>query len=304
MSCPKRWRRFPFHRFNLILAGILLCAGPAMSVFPLGLSDREEEGLIGPVQSVETKETLLVQTDRFDQQGRLIERSQGGLETSHGLWPLRFLYRYDQAGRRIAESVRDGRGELLKETRFAYDDLGNRSAEVATWSDGTFENASLYDYDQAHRRIRGLHYNAQQVINRNLFIYDGTGRLMRERFERNYRYDAGGGRVVRSNRFDMGYELSMRYDDNGRIREKVVFDLAGLMQGRSEFRYDEHGSQTEERIFNADGRATDQKVYRYEYDAFGNWIVEALQWWEVEDGRETLKQFHIRERSISYYQVP
>ena len=302
MSWFRRAFSFSSRRFNLILIGILLCVGPVLSAFSAEISEREEEGLAGPVQSVETRESLLVQTDRFDAQGRLVERVQNGVEAPHGLWPLRFLYSYDQAGRRIAEAVRDGRGELVKETRFAYDDHGDRSAEVATWSDGTFENASFYDYDQAHRLIRGLHYNAQQVINRNLYTFDGPGRLMRERFERNYRYDADGRQVIRSDRLDMGYEVAMRYDDNGRIREKVVFDLTGLMQGRSEFRYDEHGNQNEEHIFNAEGRVTDRKVYRYEYDAIGNWIIEALQWWEVRSGRETLKQFHIRERSILYYQ--
>jgi len=260
--------------------------------------------LVGRVESVVTKESLLVQTDRFDAQDRLIERIQGGEAGSHSLWSLRFLYQHDQDGRRIAETVRDDRGALVKETRFAYDDHGHRSAEVATWSDGTFENASLYDYDDTHHRIRGIHYNAQQVINRNLYTFDGAGRLMRERFERNYGYDADGGRVMKSTRFDMGYEVTMGYDDQGRISEKVVADLTGLPQGRSEFRYDEHGNQNEERIFNAEGRATDRKVYRYEYDATGNWIMEALQWWEVKGTRERLKEFHIRERSISYHQGP
>ncbi len=246
----------------------------------------------------------MVQTDRFDAGGRLIERIQDGRETSQGLWPLHFVYKYDQAGRRSAEVVRDGRGRLVKETRVAYDDHGNRSAEVATWSDGTFENASLYDYDQGHRRTRGLHYNAERVINRNLFIFDVEGRLTRERFERNYRYDVNGGQVLRSDWFDLGYEVTIQYDNRGRIREKRVVDLRGVTQGRSVFRYDEHGNQNEERIFTADGRPTARKIYRYEYDAVGNWITEALQWWEVHDRRETLKQFHIRERSISYYPLP
>ena len=109
---------------------------------------------------------------------------------------------------------------------------------------------------------------------------------------------------MRSDRFNMGYEVVLRYDDQGRIREKAVFDFAGLAQGRSEFQYDEHGSQDEERIFNAEGRATDRKGYRYEYDDMGNWILEALQWWAVRDGRETLKQFHIRERSFTYHPLP
>ena len=72
-------------------------------------------------------------------------------------------------------------------------------------------------------------------------------------------------------------------------------------QGRSEFRYDERGNQIEERIFDAEGHAIDRKVYRYEYDAVGNWIKETLQWWDVADGRETLKQSSVRERSITYY---
>jgi hypothetical protein len=294
----------PPRRFILILAGLLLWALPATPEVSVERSDREEEGLKGPVRSVETRESLLVQTDWFDPQGRLIERLQHGIETSQGLWPLRFVYSYDQAGRRTAETVHDARGELVKETRFAHDEYGHRSAEVATWSDGTFENASLYEYDEAHRLIRGLHYNAQQVINRNLYTFDGAGRLARERFERNYGYDARGRQVMKSDRFNIGYELVMRYDDQVRIRDKAVFDLAGLAQGRSAFQYDEHGNQKEERIFNAEGRATDRKAYRYEYDDMGNWILEALQWWAVRDGRETLKQFQIRERSLTYHPFP
>ncbi len=293
-ACPS----FPFH---VILIAFLLCAVPDPSGFSAELSDREEEGLTGAVRSVETRDTLLLQTDRFDAHGRLAERFQDGLESAQELWPLRFLYVYDHAGRRTAEAVRDGRGELVKETRFAYDDHGNRSAEVATWGDGRFENASLYDYDHVHRRIRALHYNAVQVINRNLFTYDGRGRLVRERFERNYRSKAGGNQVMRSTRFDVGYEVTMRYDDLDHIREKVVVDLTGRPQGRSEFRYDEHGNQIEERISNADGRMTDRKAYRYRYDAAGNWIEETLDWWEISGGREALKQSHVKSRMITYY---
>jgi hypothetical protein len=294
----------PSWRFILIPLGLLLWASPIPPVFAADRSDREEEGFVGRVESVVTTESVLVQTDRFDEQGLLMERIQGSEQTSQSLWPLRFLYQRDQAGRRTVEAVRDGEGALVKETRFAYDDHGDRSAEVATWGDGTFENASFYNYDEAHRRIRAIHYNAQQVINRNFYSFDDSGRLIGERLERNYGYDAEGGHVIKSDHFDMGYEVAMRYDDHGRIREKVVADLMGRTQGRSEFRYDEHGNQNEERIFNAEGHATDRKVYRYEYDAIGNWIMEALQWWDVKDGHERLKRFHIRERSLSYYGHP
>ena len=279
----------------------LLTIGSVIPSFSAELSDREEDGLLGPVQSVETRESLLVQTDRYDPRGRLIERIQGGRETSQGLWPLRFVYSYDQTDRRIAEAVHDARGELVKETRSVYDDRGNRSAELSAWGDGTFENVSLYEYDEAHRPIRGLHFNGVQVINRNLYAFDPAGRLVRERFERNYHYNAAGTQVVMTDRFDTGYEVAIVYDEQGYVREKVVSDLLSRPQGRSEFRYDERGNQNEERILNAKGQVTDRKVYRYEYDAVGNWIKETLQWWAVADGRETLKQSSVRERSIIYH---
>ena len=265
------------------------------------LSGREEDGLKGPVQSVETRESLLIQTDRYDQQGRLLERIQGGRETSQSLWPLRFTYVYDQSGRRTAEVIRDARGELVKETRSVYDERGNRSAELAVWGDGVFENVSLYEYDESRRLRRGLHYNAVQVVNRNLYDYDGAGRLSRERFERNYRYDAAGHQVVTTDRFDVGHDVAILYDDRGHVQEKVVSDLRGRKQSHSEFRYDERGSQIEERSYDAGGRLTDRKTYRYEYDTVGNWVTEAFQWWEVSDGRTAIKQSSFRERRVSYY---
>lgn len=293
-SCPLRSR---LHR----LLTSLVALGLTLPVLAADLSDRQEDGLVGPVRTVETSESLLIQTDRYDQEGRLLERVQGGRETSQSLWPLRFTYTYDQSGRRIAEVIRDAQGDLVKETRSVYDDRGNRSAELAVWGDGTFENVSLYEYDGAHRRIRALHYNAVHVVNRNLYGYDEAGRLSRERFERNYRYDAAGNQIVMTDRFDAGYEVAILYDGRGHVREKVVFDLKGQRQSRSEFRYDERGSQIEERSYDAGGRVTDRKAYEYEYDAVGNWIHETFRWWEVVNGRETLKQSHVRERSLTYY---
>lgn len=285
----------------LLLLLSLLNFGPAVPACLAELSDREEAGLVGAVRSVETRESLLVQTDRYDPRGRLIERIQSDREISQGLWPLRFVYTYDRAGRRIAEAVHDARNDLLKETRSVYDDYGNRSAELAAWGDGTFENASLYEYDEAHRRTRSLHYNAVRVINRNLFVYDDAGRLLRERFERNYRYDAAENQIVMTDRFETGYEVVSAYDERGHVREKVVSDLRGRRQGRSEFRYDEQGNQIEERIFDANERAIERKAYRYEYDAIGNWTKETLDWWNLNGGRETLTHSSVRSRSITYH---
>jgi hypothetical protein len=287
----------------VILIWTVIVAGPIQPACSLERSDWEEEGLIGPVQSVQTTESFVVQTDRFDLEGRLVARIQGGEDTAQGSWPLHFRYRYDQAERRVAEEVRDARGALVKETRFAYNASGDRSAEVAVWNDGTFENASLYEYDANHHQILGIHYNAHQIINRNSYLFNDTGRLIRERFERNYEYDVENGSVMKSDHFDRGYEVTLRYDDRGLIREKIVANLIGQIQGRSEFAYNDHGNQIEERIFNAEGRPTDRKTYLYAYDAVGNWVMETFQWWKLNEGGETLQQSHIRERSFAYFET-
>ncbi|MGB2725840.1 MAG: hypothetical protein WBC46_14845, partial [Nitrospira sp.] len=226
----RRRRDFLGSSFFLTFFILFPTLGLAIPSFSADLSDREEDGLLGDVRSVETRESLLVQTDRYDPIGRLIERVQDGVETSQGLWPLRFAYTYDQTGRRTAEVVQDARGAVVKETRSVYDDRGNRSAELAAWGDGTFENVSLYEYDEAHRRIRGLHFNGVQVINRNLYAFDSAGRLVRERFERNYHYDAAGIQVIMTDRFDTGYEVAIVYDEQGYVREKVVSDLRSRPQ--------------------------------------------------------------------------
>ena len=264
-------------------------------------SDREEDGLVGAVATVETHEEFLVQTDRYDSGGRILERVQNGVKPGPGLWPLRFVYEYDPAGRRISEKILDGRGELVKETRTVYDDRGNRVAEVAAWGDGTFENASFYEFDGDRRMMLGLHYNAPLVVNRNTYGYDDQGRLVRETFARNYRYDAGGGRVVSSALFDYGYEVTTTYDGRGLVREKLVTDLTGVRQSRSEFTHDDRGNQIEERVFSANGTLTDRKEYRYEYDLVGNWTKETMNWWSISKGVPQLIRTHVRTRTITYH---
>ena len=87
----RRRRDFLGSSFFLTFFILFPTLGLAIPSFSADLSDREEDGLLGDVRSVETRESLLVQTDRYDPIGRLIERVQDGVETSQGLWPLRPL---------------------------------------------------------------------------------------------------------------------------------------------------------------------------------------------------------------------
>jgi hypothetical protein len=250
--------------FFLTLFIVLLTLGLAIPSFSADLSDRVEDGLLGDVLSIETRESLLVQTDRYDPVGRLIERVQIGVETSQGLWPLRFVYTYDQAGRRTAEVVQDARGAVVKETRSVYDDRGNRSAELAAWGDGTFENVSLYEYDDEHRRAQAgpsLQWRAGDQSKSLCLrcLRDGwcvSGSNVTIGMTR------AGHRVVMTDRFDTGYDVAILYDERGHVRRKNRVRSPRAALGRSEFQYDERGTQIEERIvmMPTDGSPTEKST--------------------------------------------
>ena len=74
------------------------------------------------------------------------------------------------------------------------------------------------EYDES-RKPGGLHYNAVQVVNRNL--HDAAGRLIHERLEHNYRYDADGHQVVTTTPVLMwNFDVAITYDDRGHVQEK------------------------------------------------------------------------------------
>ena len=264
-------------------------------------TDREEAGLLGDVQTVITQEALLVETEHYDAAGRLLRRIEETSERQDMLGALIYISTYDAEGKRISESVQDRKGAIIKQTVYEYDQRENRTAEVSAWADGAFENASFYEYDEQGHRIRGLHFNAPNLINRNIFHYDAQGRVIREIYSRNYTYKRRSERLVRFRGFDDGYEVSIRYDERGLITEKLISDLKRVRQSRSEFEYDHNGSQVEERIYDAKNVMTERKRYDYEYDPQGNWVVETLEWWELKKPRPQLKRTQTRERTITYF---
>ncbi len=264
-------------------------------------TDREEAGLLGDVKTVITTEVLLVETDHYDAAGRLLRRIEETSERKDMLGALIYISTYDAEGKRVSESVQDGQGAIVKQTVYGYDQRENRITEVSAWASGAFENASFYEYDDKGHRIKGLHFNAPNLINRNTFHYDAQGRVIREMYSRNYTYKRHSERPVRFQGFDDGYEVTIRYDGRGLITEKLISDLKRVRQSRSEFEYDHKGSQVEERIYDAKNVMTERKRYDYEYDPQGNWISETLEWWELKKPRPQLKRTQTRERRITYF---
>lgn len=265
-------------------------------------SDRSEVGLIGNVKMVVTTENLIKETEVYDPSGRLLQRTQEPAHGRGGIGRITFMSQYDAAGNKRVDVVRDEGGALIKQTVYLYNGRGmHRTAEVTAWADGAFANASFYEYDARGNRIRGVHFNAPALINRNLYHYDEQKRVIKEMYSRNYMYDSKSGEAVHLPGLTFGYEVRIRYNAQGYIAEKIIYDLRGVRESRSEFEYDEHGQQVEERLYDSRDRLTGQKHYDYLYDAHGNWISETLRWWEIDHGKSNLKQSHTRQRSITYF---
>ncbi len=286
--------------FTLMGVLVLRHADPLYADNRIG-TDRTEAGLIGKVKSVETIENLVKEMYSYDISGRLVQRVQEPIEGPGKLGRIAVTSEYDSAGLNRLDTVRDHTGAPIKRTVFIHDDERRRQAEVTAWADGTFVNSSFYEYDDKSHRIREVHFNAPSLINQNRYRYDEQGRIVGETYSRNYAYDEQSGQLFQFARAVAGYHVTARYNAKGFVAEKIVHDLHGGRESRSEFDYDMHGQQIEERIYDRKNRLIGRKRYGYSYDSVGNWVTETLHWWTFEAGKPHLKQEQTRRRAIAYF---
>jgi len=264
-------------------------------------SDRDEAGLIGNVKTVETIEDLVKEAHSYDPSGRLLQRVQEPIAGQGGIGRIAVTSEYDPTGLKRLDTICDRAGAPIKHTVYVHDDQGRRLAEVTAWADGGFVNSSFYEYNDKGHRIRELHFNAPNLINQNRYRYDDQGRIVDEIFSRNYEYEDSSGQLRQFPKATAGYHVTVRYNENGFVGEKIISDLRGVRESRSEFDYDLHGQQTEERVYDRKNRLIGRKQYEYSYDSQGNWITETLHWWTFTAGRPHLKQTHSRRRIIVYF---
>ena len=305
-------RRFPsVGRLFKVPTAMVLCSTVAATQLSGNLplhagalpkTDRAEAGLVGDVKTVVTIESLVTETESYDVSGRLLQRVQEPAEGQGGLGRLAVTSEYDESGLKRSDTARDHTGEPIKQTAYVHDERGRRQAEVTAWADGTFVNASFYQYDDKGRRIRELHFNAPNLVNRNLYQYDEQGRAVGETYSRNYTYEKDSAQLLQFRQPTAGYHVIVRYNARGFITEKIMSDLYGVHESRSEFAYDERGQQIEERMYDRNNRMIGRKRYDYRYDPQGNWITETLQWWIFTAKQPHLKQSQTRRRVISYFE--
>jgi YD repeat-containing protein len=223
---------------SLALAVLVLAAAPAAAQQRPRQTDRDVDGLAGPVRRVTTSESTAgaparkVETVVYDGEGRLVER---------------VVY---------AAGVEVGR------IAYSYDALGRRMIRTAT--------PHGIGLGQWHTRLRPRERASESFVRGEdgmyVFIglpgYDATGRLLAEVIH------AGDDPTKTPPLARVMY----RYNPEGRVSERLRFyGMPGAPVDKEVYSYDPEGRVTQAIHYRLSNALPTKRTFAYELDAAGNW---------------------------------
>lgn len=235
-------------------------------------SDREKQGLKGPVKTVR------------EERAEATLRDGGWVE---GARRLQNVVTYDKDGRKVGESRYGRDGSPASSIKVVSDAEGNTVYEEYK-PDGTLMHKTTYknEYDAEGRpsrtrieRTDGLYYDG-------ITTYNSQGKPLERRvFERD------GSLKGRS---------TFVYDDGGTLVEFMSYDAAGVLTYHQKF------SSTEQEIttYLPDGTLRDTRRYKKSapssFDAQGNWTKEIRARTVIKDGSRS-EEADIIYRTFTYH---
>ena len=284
------------------------------------MTDREKAGLRGPVVVCETEgrsifpesKATYATRESFHMDGRRREMTRSGddhwtqrwlygdggrprEEIFDGAIAFRRIFIYDLKGRREQVRVHDGDGERLEEFCLFNEDGTRLHTFYPRMKrvDGVMEDSRLHMsvdavrittlQDSRGNPLEKVLYNADdRPIQRVLFLYDDTGRLMEE----GEAYDDNGIRDDFRNVF--------RYDAQGRCIEREMHCPFG--SERQTTTYNEYGDVSETRRiplttdFDLLPQDSWARYFTYEYDDPGNWITCHEELRGLDTGKTTYRE--------------
>lgn len=275
-----------------ILLGILVSVACLSSVVAVTQSDREREGLRGPVARVIAKSGPTITISTYDQRGNLVEvesrRTPPADQPELGESVEKVIYAYDDEGNRTSETIVDGDGNQYPSRLYVYDAAGNRLAEAAYHMCRTFSSLHIYTHD------------AQRHLQEDL-LYQGRTLLKQV-----HSYDEGG-RVAKSLTYRNGVLQSTTqyvYDRTGRITEQSISLPDETPSSKAMYEYDDKGNRISAEIMHPTRASLNSKeVFTYKYDAAGNWtrrVTRRLIIPVEEDGTPSAEPIEMTERSLTY----
>lgn len=261
--------------FKGFMVGIFLTFFLQSEAFSRQISDREKNGLVGPVKSVhvEMESNLLGQstvsqqyTEIFDERGNLIERIK--FSSPNEQYPSeKWGFVYDSKGN-ILERRYYGSDEIIvRKDQYAYtNEASGKQTEIISYaygadgSNGEFIGGEKYFYD-SEGNLKEEYYlpNDRSVTTKKIYTYDAKGNKTTE-----IDYCPGCSAILS--------KKVMVYDKNGKIIETQEYKGDSSLLRKNRMSYDERGNQISISSYDSDGHLEFKEIRSYEYDKIGNWI--------------------------------
>ena len=220
------------------------------------------------------------------------------------LVPVKNIYTYDNKGNRIKQTVTYDEFNAQSILILVYDSKGNKVEErtyylVPLIKDDNQTNESIkkylyrftkYKYDRKNL-IQTTHYNKDgSISSRGIFTYENGNR--KEAI--NYSSDAKG-ELVRSER------MSFKYDKQGNMIEKIIYNQDDSIKTRYVDGYDEQGYRISRIIFDSNGKITSKGFLTYQFDSHGNWLSYTSDDINSSERINAGEPFAAKLRTITYY---
>jgi hypothetical protein len=270
---------------------LLISFLPVASAYSQRKSDRELNGLIGPVRSVHIIKTIYSKSHKRAVESFTYLYDADGIRADR---PTYTILDYIGQGGSLEELENPDKlpeivglnpdGSLRYKEVYTFDGNGNRTSKARYDSAGTLDNKRVYTYDDKGRKVEEAYYTTEEYwASKAVYGYDERGNKVSETY-----YKASG--MITG-------KMGFKYDEKGRVIEDVLYDAKGMIERKMVYGYDARGKKTEETSYGADGNIASQWISEYKYDKTGNWIEMASRW--TSGGR--LVQKETIHRSISYY---
>ncbi len=211
-------------------------------------SEREKNGLHGPVRSVVEEQTYPAWTDadgklspefkswsktEYDRDGRIAETRFHGSSRDHSFDGTEMVtrYTYGATGQLLRKTIQNNKGDALGEIIYHYDDQG-RLQNITNSTDFNNPIAFRYDADGMKTKL---------AISKPINLPEGTTAVSQSI---QHLFDDEGSMV---SRLDNGSTITL-YDERDRPIEVQLYDANGALMSRAVRVYDEQGRVIEEKM--------------------------------------------------------
>jgi len=271
---------------TLILGSVVLALYCPWVLAEIPKTDFEEQGLVGPVETVVAEDSTFVRTYRYDMQGKLTQMQVMLQPERFPNDALHYVYLYDGRGHRLAATVYGQGKSLVTREIYGYDENGKRTVKASVDADGTLKDVAVQFYEDNQRKQEVLQYVGSSLISRYIYYFDMRGNAITQI-------------IFKDGKPDLKCENS--YDSQDHLIESLCYGADGVLYSKGLFTYDDKWNVISQSGYSGDGSLISKVVFAYEYDDHGNWIKRTSEIWHSQEGKLVLRETQSQSRKITYF---